>query len=178
MFCTGCGHEVLPGQKFCGYCGRPAEPVAQRAPQAVPSSLRDALPPRLQTGAAGLLSSKLRLLAGLWMAFAVLLVLSGFYSTMMFNTLTQMGNMRIGSLGGMMWARYGANIWTFTMVRVVIAAVPAFGLHTRQKWARWVTIIACVPALFFLKPFGAVLAVYSVYSLLRGGAAQELRQLG
>ena len=110
------------------------------------------------------------------MGFAALLVLSGFHESMMYSNLTHMSGIGLGSFGGMAWAQMGSNMWTYTIFRVVVVGVPGWGLYTLQRWSRWAALVMCVLMLFLMKPFGALLAIFTVYTLLRRGTVEGFRQ--
>ena len=73
-FCTSCGKEVVPGKKFCEYCGTPLEqPVAAPALQAISPAVPAApvpFPPAPVKPAGG--SGKILVIAGILVIFAVI----------------------------------------------------------------------------------------------------------
>ena len=78
-FCTSCGKEVVPGKKFCKYCGTPLEqPVAAPAVPAPPSPAMPAAPVPPQTApvktSGG--SGKTMIVAGI---IVVLVLVAGVY---------------------------------------------------------------------------------------------------
>jgi hypothetical protein len=167
MFCNSCGAQIAADQRFCGACGKPViQPPAAVA--ATPS-------------VTGRLAHHLRTLAILWIAFSALRVLKGFGSFVGARVLRGVGG---PWMDGVAW---GWSVPDFVPRILFIAGfgflflaiggfIAGWGLLERQPWARTLTIVLAVIALFH-PVLGTALGIYTLWVLLPGPSEAEWRTM-
>jgi hypothetical protein len=157
MYCSGCGHEVVPGQPVCPQCGRPVAPVVPPIP---------GLQFQLEN-----YSGKVRALSLVWFLYAAFALLTGiagltFAQAFFANRFPfthgpfSDGN---GPLGlGPMIIHFG---WTKLMVRTALSLIAGWGLYERAAWGRIVAIVAAFVSLLHF-PFGTALGIWTLVVLM------------
>ena len=152
MYCDACGKEVSSGQ-------------AATVPPVVPPT--------------GRVASHLRMVMVLWMAQALLRILSMVPGLLLWFPVG-MPSIALGA-GALLQFQSpltGAG-WAFLLVTsawTVACLVVAWGLLDRARWARTYTIV--VSAIWLLDfPLGTVLSVYTLWVLLPGSSESEYREL-
>lgn len=152
MFCDQCGSQLDVNQRFCSRCGKE-----------VTSSIAIAAP------RPGRVAAHVRLLAILWLAFAALEAVSG------------LGALIVGNWLFSRWGPGGVPIFVHPLMMLVgilsLAKAAAgflagWGLLNRQSWARMLTIVLGVIALFHI-PFGTALGIYTLWVLLPSHSEEE-----
>lgn len=159
MFCSGCGHEIVPGQPVCPQCGRPAAPVVPPVP---------GFQFQLES-----YSGKIRALSVAWFVYAAYSGLRGLagltFAQAFFGS-------HFGHWGHGPWENGGMPpewlgqaifhvVWIAVLVRVGLAVVAGWGLYERTQWGRIVAIVAAF--LNLLHPIlGTALGIWSLVVLL------------
>lgn len=158
MFCSGCGHELEPGQQVCPQCNRPVPPVAPIPPAA----------PYFQFELASY-SSKIRVLGVLWLVYAGLSLLFGFVGIAILHRIFS-GGTEPWMHGPMpqMWffptlLRFA---WVFLVGRTILAVVAGWGLLERTQWGRIVAIVAAILNLLHFFPFGLAMGIATLIILI------------
>jgi hypothetical protein len=155
MFCSTCGHAIVPGQPVCQQCGRPvaATPVPQ-----VPGFQFE-----LTTYA-----SKLRALAVVWYIYGGLTVVMGL-AAMAFSDAWLSGRFHHWMHGPVPPAWMGPAVlqfaWIFTIGRAGLALAAGWGLMDRKPWGRIVAIISAFINIIHFFPFGLALAIWTFVTL-------------
>jgi hypothetical protein len=159
MYCSGCGHEVVPGQPVCPQCGRPVAPVIPPVP---------GLQFELERYA-----GKVRALSIVWALYAGYSVLKGMAGLEVFRAFASnhFGNWENSpwSNGSLAPDWLGQTIfhviWIGVLIRVGLALIAAWGLHERAPWGRIVAIVAAF--LNLLHPLvGTVLGIWTLVMLM------------
>lgn len=147
MFCDSCGTEIREGQRFCPACGKAIVGTTQKG-----------------------ISSHVKLLGVLWLAFSVL---------RLFPALAIFGMARSN------FDFLPPDVPAFVPVVIkfvgllsfaaaVLGAAIGWALLTWQPWARLAAIVmGCISLLEV--PFGTALGIYTLWVLLPERSAQEYR---
>ena len=159
MFCDKCGSAIQTDQRFCGKCGREfAGATSAGFPR--PSRVRE----------------HLRLLGILWLAFSAFNAVGAVILYVLANTLFR----HMAEMGG----PEGATPWLrpfIGVIALIVAAKAALGFATgwgllqREPWARMLTIVLALLALFHV-PFGTALGVYTLWVLLPAESDAEYHE--
>ena len=167
MYCDACGARIDEGQNFCRACGKaagaataaPAVQAERPAPVARPPERR--------------VAAHLRVLAVLWIARGVLLLIPGLFLVAFTHghfppdVSADVQSFLQPLLRGVAW------VMVFGAAACVVAA---WGLLERASWARLFTIIIGAISLVEV-PFGTALGVYSLWVLLPESSEIEYRQM-
>ena len=159
MFCSGCGHEIVPGQPVCPQCGRPGAPVVPPVP---------GLQFQLEHYA-----GKIRALSVVWIVYAAYSGLKGLAGLTFAQAF--FGN-HFGHWGHGPWEDGSMPpewlgqaifhvVWVAVLVRVGLAVLAAWGLYERSQWGRIVAIVAAFLCLLRF-PFGTALGIWTLVVLL------------
>lgn len=157
MFCDRCGATVPADQRYCGRCGK--DQVAA-FPSAYPA------PNRVQ--------SHLRVLGILWLAVSALNAVGTLALLVVANTV--FGH----------WRAFGPQvppgpvflhplltiIGGALLVKALLGFLAGYGLLNREPWARMLTIVMSILALFNI-PFGTALGIYGLWVLLPAESERE-----
>src|SRR5438105_14455691 len=154
MFCDRCGTGLQGPANFCPACGksfaapRPVLPLAY-----------------------GRVTNHIRTLAILWMVRSVLRILPGFFLTSMlgyhwpwFNGLPFMAHGILRGIGGMLIATG------------VLGLIAGWGLFERRPWARMLSIVLAIFALFDF-PLGTAIGIYTLWVLASAQGEAEYRSI-
>jgi hypothetical protein len=156
MFCSTCGHALVPGQPVCQQCGRPVA-IAPIPPV-----------PGFQFELTSY-SSKLRALAVVWYIYGGLTIALGLIAMAVVDTWFS-GRFHHWIRGPVPPLWLGPAIlhfaWLFTIARAVLALAAGWGLMERQPWGRVVAIISAVFAIIHFPPFGLALAIWTFVILV------------
>jgi len=152
MFCDRCGTQLSGTQAFCSSCGK--------AMHAIP--VRPAI---------GRVESHARLLGMFWLVYSAFRLLSGWFLTRIFTGFR------------LFWMPHTPfffpallhGLGSILLVTGVLGLVAGWGLIERQPWARTLTIIMGVFALFHIG-IGTVLGIYTLWVLLPAQSAQEYQR--
>jgi len=160
MYCDACGAKLEEGQQFCRGCGKAvgAAPVAPVAPPHRPERR---------------VASHLRVLAVLWIARGILLLIPGIFMVS-FSHWQFPAEMPV-DVQGFLHPLLGGIGWTF-LLGAVACIIAAWGLLERTPWARMFTIIVGAISLVEV-PFGTALGIYSLWVLLPESSEAEYRQI-
>jgi hypothetical protein len=160
MYCDACGARLEDGQSFCRTCGKGVgtAPVAR-----VPT-----VPPPVNRVAA-----HLRVLAVLWIARAVLLLIPGLF--LLVFTRGRFPSGMPEDMQGFLHPLLGGIAWVM-MFGAAACFIAAWGLLERAPWARIFTIIIAAISLVEV-PFGTVLGIYSLWVLLPESSEAEYRAM-
>jgi hypothetical protein len=159
MFCSACGHPLVPGQPFCAQCG---SPVAVTVP-VIPN-----LDFQVQT-----YSSRIRALSIVWFVYGGLSLALG-AAGMIFANAFLSGNFGPWAHGP--WSHgQGAPsymfpwllhfAWGILIVRSALAFLAGWGLMERSQWGRVVAIVAAFVCLLKI-PIGTALGIWTLVTLL------------
>lgn len=158
MFCSGCGHALLPGQPVCPQCGRPAALVVPPVPD---------LQFQVESYA-----GKIKALSIVWFIYAGFSVLAGFAGLAFAHAFfsNHFGGWSHGPWPngpGPEW--FGPAlfhlVWVSILVRTALALVAAWGLLERARWGRIFAIIVAILSLLKF-PFGTALGIWTLVVLL------------
>jgi hypothetical protein len=154
MFCSGCGQPLVPGQAFCGNCGRPAAAVVPPIP---------GLQFQLESYA-----GKIRLLSIFWLVYAglsLLLAVAG----LSFARAILSGGMGPWSHMPMPPNFFGPAlihlIWIVLTLRVALVAAAAWGLLRHEPWGRILAIVVAILSLIQF-PVGTALGIWTLIVLI------------
>jgi hypothetical protein len=188
MYCNRCGAANPDSSRFCTQCG--ASFVAAGAPSAVASApagtggLTAGAPPGVAPyPPVARLSSRLPMLAALWLVYAILRAGGGLM--MMGVGAAWMGgwNHAVWSPGWQpMWFGPGFLAAIFhwlafvSLAMALVAALTAWALYTRQPWGRVLAIVMAILALFH-PILGTALGIYTLIVLVPSEAGPEYRHL-
>jgi len=157
MFCNRCGTQLQPTFKLCPKCGNP---VTAGAASAIPERSR--------------LDRHLRTVGVLWIIFGALwLIPSAVTMLLSHGARLTMGDEIFGH------AFMRPLFFSFGAISLLVAAggvLGGLGLMRYERWARTVTIIFAVLALFH-PPFFTALGIYTLWVLLPADSASEYEQL-
>ena len=175
--CPHCGREVPPSEGECPDCGAKEEPGVQPAGEAPGAAPAATVPPVVRP--AGRVASHLRMVMVLWMAQALLRILSMVPGLLLWFPMG-LPSMALGpgSLFRGQFPLTGAG-WAFLLVTsawTVACLVVAWGLLDRAPWARIYTIVVSVIWLLDF-PLGTALSVYTLWVLLPETSEAEYREL-
>jgi len=157
LYCDACGAKLEDGQGFCRACGK--------AVGAVPAAR--AASPRMRVAA------HLRVLAVLWIARAVLLLIPALF--LLSFSHWQLPAEVPADVQSFLHPLFGGIGWCM-LVLAGGCFVAAWGLLERAPWARLFTIIVGAISLVEI-PFGTALGIYSLWVLLPESSEAEYRQL-
>jgi len=150
MFCDRCGTAVPLAQRYCGKCGRE-----------FPGSIAIAYPSPSRV------QSHVRLLGILWLAISALNAVVGLLLFVIGNVIMA----HIHELGAPSDVPAGLLRSLFTvfgllvLTKAFLGFFAGWGLLRREPWARMLTIVLGVLALFEA-PHGTALGIYSLWVLL------------
>ncbi|HVO59694.1 MAG TPA: hypothetical protein VMT53_02095 [Terriglobales bacterium] len=162
MFCNKCGGAIQPDYRVCPKCGNPIQgAVATSAAYVPPRSSRVAR--HIQV-----LGILWIIVAAFWSIPAVVMMVLGSVA----HAFIPFGSAVGRALGPAMLHLLG-----FGFLFVAAAAFMAgWGLMQRRPWARTLTIILGVLALFH-PPLATALGIYTLWVLLPSDAAQEYTEM-
>ena len=155
MYCTACGHALVPGQPICQQCGRPA--AATPVPQV----------PGFQFELTSY-ASKLRSLSVVWYIYGGLLATVTFIG-LAFADAWISGRLHRWMHGPIppMWL--GPTmlhfVWVIAVARVALALFAGYGLMQRAPWGRVVAIVSAFVNIIKF-PFGTALAIWTLVTLM------------
>ncbi len=156
MYCSHCGTQVAPEQKFCPSCGKPLGPLPAAA----------VAPPRSRV------QGHLQMLGVLWIAYGGLKLLAA-------GAVLFAGNFILPNVHLPVEARFVPGLVTMVGWGLIIAAVvglmAGWGLLQRAPWARLLALILAFLALFNV-PFGTAIGVYTLWVLLPEESGREWEQ--
>lgn len=159
MFCSVCGHALVPGEAVCAQCGRP---------------VAGAVPPipnfgfQLQTYA-----SRVRALSIVWFVYGGLSLVLGIVG-LTFASSFMNGGFGPWAHGGLPPGPWGPEWfmpailrfgWAVVIVRSALALVVGWGLMERTRWGRIAAIAAAFLCLFKI-PIGTALGIWTLVTLL------------
>jgi hypothetical protein len=158
MFCSGCGHALVPGQPVCPQCGRPAMMPVPPIPGM--NFLVDAC------------AGKIKTLGVFWFVYAGISLLSGLAGMAFMHAflgnhfgIWDHGPWNHGPFGPWFWPAILPFVWAVLAVRIGLAVAAGWGLMERAPWGRFVALVAAF--LNILKfPFGTALAIFTLVLLL------------
>jgi hypothetical protein len=155
MFCSTCGHALVPGQPVCQQCGRPV--AATPVPQV----------PGFQFELTSY-SSKLRSLSVVWYIYGGLLGVITFIG-LAFADAWISGRLHHWMRGPIppMWLgpAFLHFIWIFAVARVALALFAGYGLMQRAPWGRPVAIVSAFVNIIKF-PFGTALGIWTLVTLM------------
>jgi hypothetical protein len=152
MFCDRCGAHLQGPVSFCPHCGRqfgaaPPLPVGNRV------------------------SSHLRNLAILWLAYSALWLLPGLF-------LNSLSNWGFPFMDGAPFFIHGIvrTVGGVFLAAGVVGMIAGWGLYERRSWAR---ILAIVLAFLNLMhpPFGTAIGIYTLWVLLPAASEAEYQRM-
>ncbi len=171
MFCDRCGHQLPDNAQFCSACGKALGPGPVR--------------PVILTPFDGRVGRHIKVLASLWLVYAVLrfmqiawifligrTVLPSFVQDIVSGVAPFPFHFPLSRLisGGLMFAGFWAGAFA------ILELVAAWGLFERRPWARVLALVLGFLALIRF-PFGTALGIYTLWVLLPSPAAQEYERL-
>lgn len=163
MFCSGCGHALVPGQPVCSQCGRPAAPAP-----AVPGPPVPNLAFELAN-----YSNRVRALSTVWFIYGGLVIITGIIGLSFANAFFN----GYGPWAHGPWAHgnfpfgpgFGSAIihfaWIMIIVRAALAFIAGWGLMEHAPWGRVVAIVAAFLSILKI-PFGTAIAIWTLVTLL------------
>jgi hypothetical protein len=158
MYCSGCGQALNPGEAFCSKCGRPIAPAAPPVPGLQFEVERYA--------------SKIKTLSVFWFIYAALGFILGvagltfakaFFSGGFGPWMN--GPWQHGPVPFFLGGPILGLIWTFLVLRSVLALAAGWGLMEHAPWGRMVAIVAAILSLIKF-PFGTALGIATLVILL------------
>jgi hypothetical protein len=156
LFCNSCGTELQPTFNLCPKCGKPVAHPVRAMPR---SRLRHHLP---MLGMLWIVVGVLYLLPSL----AILFVGSASHIVIDDNAVAR-------TLGPVIMSALGGSLLLVGVGGILVG----WGLRNCEPWARTVSIVLAILALFHF-PFGTALGVYTLWVLLSDQGGSEYRQLG
>ncbi len=169
MYCSSCGNPVPDDARFCGRCGKP---LAGRP------GARDAVVRRR-------LARHLPILALLWAVYSLLRILAGFaalFAGSMFMLRILVHGYRPFGFHFLGWPGPHSvlrdlmlGMGTGELLLGILGLAAAWGLTRRETWARLLTIVLGILALFHL-PAGTALGIYTIWVLVPRDAAAEYKR--
>lgn len=154
MFCDRCGAQLALGQNFCPNCGKS---MAGPAPL-MPTKSR--------------IAGHVRLLAIFWLAISAFRLLPGLAVLVIFGHGEQFLPADVPDFVHGLVESVGVAL----IIGAVLGIITAWGLLTRQPWARMLAIVFGCFSLLDL-PFGTALGVYTLWVLLPASSEEEYRQM-
>jgi len=155
MYCSVCGHALVPGQPVCQQCGRAV--VMAPVPQV----------PGFQFELTSY-ASRLRALSVVWYIYGGLAVVSGLMGMAFADAFFQ-GRFQHWMRGPFppIWLSPTIVhfIWVIVLVRAGLALAAGYGLMHRAPWGRVVAIIAAFCSIYKF-PFGTALAIWTLITLM------------
>ena len=158
MYCSHCGTQVAPEQKFCPSCGKPLGPA--------PASAAAAAAPRSRV------QSHLQMLGVLWIAYGGLKLLGAGAALFAANFI--LPNVHLPIEARFVPALVSMVGWGL-MIAAVVGLMAGWGLLQRAPWARLLALILAFLALFNV-PFGTAIGVYTLWVLLPEESGREWEQ--
>ena len=165
MFCTKCGAQMQPEQRYCAACGKPddsAQPGATSNATATPIQDR--------------ILKNVSLVAILWIVLSALRLIRGAGGLLgarmvRFATYNWIGNPFAWPVGNFL------SVVSLTNLALAFGGfVVAIGLLERRAWARTLAIVLAVIAL--LHPvLGTALGIFTLWVFLPSGAEEEWRRI-
>lgn len=160
MFCSGCGHALVPGQQACPQCGRPLPPP----PPPVPNLAFEVAN----------YANRVRALSTVWFIYGGLVIVTGIIGLSFANAFFSHGfapwmhgPMNRGDFP--FGPGFGSAIihfaWIMIAVRAGLAFAAGWGLMERAPWGRVVAIVAAFLSILKI-PFGTALAIWTLVTLL------------
>jgi hypothetical protein len=156
MYCSACGHALVPGQPACPQCGIP---VMTATVPPVPGFQFELTS----------YASKLRALSVVWYIFGGLYGTFGLLA-LAFADAWLSGRFNHWIQGPMpmhMW--FGPAMlhfaWVFLVARTALALFAGYGLMQRAPWGRVVAIVAAFFSILKF-PFGTALAIWTLVTLM------------
>ena len=155
MFCSVCGHALVPGQPVCQQCGRA---VAIAAVPQVPGFQFELTS----------YASKLRALSVVWYIWGALSLALGLLSFAFLDAFSH-GRFQQWMRGPLppMWLgpAFLHFLWVFVVARAALSLIAGYGLMYRAPWGRVVAIIAAFCSIYKF-PFGTALAIWTLVTLM------------
>jgi len=156
LYCEACGAKIDEGQNFCRGCGKAVG--APAAPSRPPVSR---------------VAAHLRVLAVLWIAGGVLLLVPGFF-------LLSLSHWRFPAevpidVQGFLHPLMSSFAWIM-LVGAAACLVAAWGMLERAPWARIFAIVLGAISLVEV-PFGTALGIYTLWVLLPESSEAEYREV-
>ncbi len=178
MYCDRCGTQLRDDARFCTNCGK----ELVMAPVTPPTTAPVAVVPAWD----GRVSRHLKILASLWLVYAILRLMAAFW--ILFVGRAFLPGFMNGMMNGTPWGHDwpfgsgfpfglilgGIGFWIGAFA--VLDIVTAWGLFERRSWARILALVLGFLALIRF-PFGTALGIYTLWVLLPGAAGQEYEQL-
>jgi zinc-ribbon domain len=162
MFCNKCGTPLQPDYRVCPKCGNPVQSAAS-APPGYPPPRQSRVARHVQT-----LAILWIIVGGFWLIPSVVMMVLGTVAHIFIPFSDAVGR----TLGPAVLHLIG-----FGFLFVAAAAFMAgWGLLQRRPWARTLTIVLGILALFH-PPFATALGIYTLWVLLPSDAAQEYSQI-
>jgi hypothetical protein len=155
MYCSSCGHALVPGQPVCQQCGRP---VAVTPVPPVPGFQFELTS----------YASKLRALSVVWYIWGGLSLAFGFMG-MAFADAFMHGRFNHWMRGPLPPLWFGPAllhfVWVFLVVRAALAFAAGYGLMHREPWGRVVALVSAFVNIIKF-PFGTALGIWTLVTLL------------
>ncbi len=162
MFCNKCGGPIQPDYRVCPKCGNPI-PGAISAPAVYVPPQRNRVDRHIQT-----LGILWIIVGAFWLIPNIIMMVLGTVA----HAFIPFGNAMGRALGPAFLHLLG-----FGFLFVAAAAFMAgWGLMQRRSWARTLTIVLGVLALFH-PPFATALGIYTLWVLLPAEAAEEYTEM-
>lgn len=174
MYCDRCGQQLHDSAQFCTNCGK------QLAPSPVVPAV--AAPVAAVAMWDGRVTRHLKILASLWLVYAILRLMRAFWILVVGRALVPwvMGS---GPWGhdwpfgngfpfGVVLGGIGFWIAGFAVLEILTA----WGLFERRPWARILALVLGFLSLLSF-PFGTALGIYTLWVLLPGAAGQEYERM-
>jgi hypothetical protein len=152
MYCSACGHALVPNQPVCPQCGRPVA----------------AVPPVPGLGfELSSYVSRLRALAVVWYIYGGLSLAFGLIGMAFLDSWLH-GRFNYWTHGPIppMWLGPAIHFaWVFTITRAGLALAAGYGLMHREPWGRIVAIVSAFVNIIKF-PFGTALAIWTLITLM------------
>lgn len=162
MFCNKCGGPIQPDYRVCPKCGNPIPGVVSAPAMYVPPQ-RNRVARHIQT-----LGILWIIVGAFWLIPAIVMMALGTVA----HAFIPFGN----AMGRVLGPAF-LHLLGFGFLFVAAAAFMAgWGLMQRRPWARTLTIVLGVLALFH-PPFATALGIYTLWVLLPSDAAQEYTEM-
>lgn len=162
MFCNKCGGPIQPDYRVCPKCGNPISGAVSTSPMYAPPR-NNRVARHIQT-----LGILWIIVGAFWLIPAIVMMVLGSVA----HAFIPFGNAVGRALGPAFLHLLG-----FGFLFVAAAAFLAgWGLMQRRPWARTLTIVLGILALFH-PPFATALGIYTLWVLLPSDAAQEYTEM-